>query len=270
MDPTTGARIAESAEPRPADIPPRPARRVGFLPFVSFALALAAALLCRAAAGALHGMFFGGVVFAAILVPPLVLSERYLKRQAGIAASVWLGLAAGWLAVLLDVDGTGGLWLRASALLAAFVFALWGLTSLLAAARLGSTGAAALATLIALAWLAWPVWLSPALPGHQSLTDALTRPHPLLTLDTPLLRPWSESWTVRRYFYNDLGNLNQDVQFHPPDGIAPAVILHGLIGAACLILAWTAMFPRRSTPIPAPAQDTSPTASGSSSDSPRP
>jgi hypothetical protein len=215
-------------------------------------------------------MFFGGVVFAALLVPPLVLCERRLRCQATIAASTWLGIALGWSAVLLDVNGTSGLWLRASILLAAFVFALWGLTALLAAARLGPTGAPALATLIALAWLVWPVWLSPALPGHQALTDALTRPHPLLTLDTPLLRPWSESWTVRRYFYNDLGNLNQDVQFHPPEGIAPAVILHVLIGAACLILARTAMFPRCSTAAPPPGGETTPTASGSSSGSPRP
>jgi hypothetical protein len=214
-------------------------------------------------------MFFGGVVFAAILVPPMVLSDRRLKWQALVAASAWLGLAIGWLAVLLDVDGTAGLWLRASVLLTAFVVALWGLTALLSAARLGPTGAAALATLVALAWLAWPVWLSPALPGHQSLTDALTRPHPLLTLDTPLLRPWSESWTVRRFFYNDLGNLNQDVQYHPPEGIAQAVALHLLVGAACLVLAWTAMLPRCSTPVPAPGPEESATASGSSSGSPR-
>lgn len=252
--------MTESHQPNlpPAHVWGRVFVRLFLLPATAFALGLASTLLCRAAADALHGMFFGGVVFAALLVPPLVLRERGLRRQAVIAASTWLGIAAGWSAVLLDVTSTAGLWLRASILLASFVLALWGVAALLDHLRLGRTGAAALTTLLALAWLAWPVWLSPALPGHQNLTDALTRPHPLLTLDTPLLKPWSESWTVRRLFYNDLGNLNQDVQYHPPDGIAPAVTLHLLVGVACLVGACTATFRRCSRGVFAPGRESLP------------
>lgn len=229
-------RMGESTTSPPTDIPTARARVIGIylFPTAAFCLALAATLLCRAASGSLHGMFFGGITFAAILAPPLVLAERPLGRQALVAGCMWFGTTLAWTAVPLDVNGTAGLWWRASLLLATFILALWGVAALLGRLRLGHTGAAAVATLLALAWLAWPVWLSPALPGHQRLTDALTRPHPLLTLDTPLLSPWAESWTVRPYFYGRLGNLNQDVQYHPPAGVGPALFLHATVGILCL------------------------------------
>lgn len=232
-------RVREAAGPPGTETATPPARRGlrYLLPCLTFALALAAALLCRAAAGPHRGTFFGGTAFAALLVPPLVLIESSFRRQALVTGAVVIGVAVGWLVSVFAGDVSPGPFAQAGALLAAFALALWGLAALLARLRIASPLASALVTLLALAWLAWPVWLSPALPGRDRLADALTSAHPLLALDA-LLLPWEDSWATRQLFYFRLGNLNQDVRYNLPPHAAAAVVVHAALGAVALTGAW--------------------------------
>ena len=200
-------------------------------PTIALALGTVAGLSCWWAAGATCGLFFGGLAFSALLVPPLVSAEARWAQQISVALSTALGTSLAWLsATVSSRDLTAAHWLRCTLLLACFAAALAGLTALLRRAHLNPTAAAAIVVLLALLWLTWPIWLSPALAGREELVGWLTPAHPILAADSALtgLGP---AWTERRLMYTKLSILNQDVAYGLPETIAWSVLLHTLTGA---------------------------------------
>jgi hypothetical protein len=212
----------------------RSALRVG-LP--SLLLSAFATIACYVALGPTTGFFFGAVVVATLLTPPLVLSETLPARQLLVAWSVAHGVAAACLFAIPDPAVTFGDWLRGYLVLIAYVAALSGLGALLVRLRVAPLFASALVVVVALAWLAWPVWLSPWVAGRPRLVGALTACHPLLALDG-VLRHLGTPWSERPLMYNNLSILNQDVAYELPRTVWQAVALHAGIGAACLFLAY--------------------------------
>ena len=189
------------------------------------------------ATGATTGCFFGGVVVATLLTPPLVLAETTRSRQLMCAAAVVDGIGIAWLFAVAHPSISIVDWLQSYVVLIAFTFALTGLALLLCRRlRFSVFPASALVVALSLAWLSFPVWLSPHLAGRPRLVGALTVAHPLLTLDG-VFRALGAPWTERHFMYNYLSVLNQDVPYELPRTILPAVLLHGLIGCAALLLA---------------------------------
>ncbi len=196
-----------------------------------------------AATGPTAGFFFAGVVVATLLTPPLVLAEDTRLGQLLCAGSIVGGVAVVWLLAPGEPSITLSHWLRADVVLVGYGFALWGVASLLRRLismtpgnlTFSATIAQAMTMAVALAWLAWPVWLSPWLAGRERLVGLLAAPHPLLSLDA-VLRASGPPWSERYFMYNFLTVLNQDVAYELPRGVAPAVLLHGVIGAIALLL----------------------------------
>ena len=219
-----------------------PARAGALLPTVLPALCLSifAAALCRAVADVSLGLFFGGVAFATLLVPPLTSAESTLPRRALVAALVSLGVALTWLTALGDLLYFTQ-WLACSAVLAAYAFALAGLCGMLISARFNSVVAAGSVTILALLWLTWPVWLSAALlrPAGESLAAWLVPAHPLFATNGVLSH--FDSWDRFPLAYRQLTVLNQDVFYAMPATVIWAGLLHGAVavvafGASRLLL----------------------------------
>jgi hypothetical protein len=195
------------------------------------------ALLCLRATGSTAGLFFGGVAFATLIVPPLT-----TRRQPFVAAMAALfGTSAVWLVVAMSDPGvTAGHWASATLVLAGYVIALAGMSAALQRLRLPFPLPAALTTLLFALWLSWPIWLSPHLAGRDALVGRLVVAHPLMAIDgavstgnTALGPPWTE----RPLMYNELSILSQDVAYSLPATVAWAVLLHAAIGAAGWTLA---------------------------------
>jgi hypothetical protein len=193
-------------------------------------------LLAYAATGATLGLFFAGVVVATLLTPPLVLTESTRLGQLLCAAAIVDGIAVAWLIALAHPSIGLVDWFRAYVVLAGYALALWGLTALIRRLRLSVPLSAAAVTTLALCWLSWPVWLSPWIAGRERLVGLLTGAHPLLALDS-VFRELGAPWSERYYMYNVLSVLNQDVAYELPGSVLPAVLLHGLVGGAALLLA---------------------------------
>ena len=213
--------------------------RRAFLQTVLPPLLLAA--LCTAVAyvatGPTAGFFFAGIVLATLLTPPLVVAETLRLRQLLCAASIVDGVGVVWLIALAHPLITFGDWFSSYVLLASYVLALWGLVALLRRLRLGEAGASALVTTLALMWISAPVWSSPWIAGRERLVGWFTPPHPLLALDS-VFRALGPPWSERYYMYNLLSVLNQDVAYELPRGVWTAVLVHGAIGAAGLLIGW--------------------------------
>src|SRR5687768_3391206 len=91
-------------------------------PIAGFVLAVLMTALCRAAAGVSLGLFFGGVVFATLIVPPLVAGERSLARRLWIPLAVTVGIALVWLTALGQSFRLAQ-WLACGVALLAYAFA---------------------------------------------------------------------------------------------------------------------------------------------------
>src|SRR5688572_5538971 len=144
----------------------------------SLALGMVAAVLCRGCAGISLGLFFGGVAFATLIVPPLVAGEEHVVRRWLVPVGVSVGTAAVWLTALGELL-TFGQWLACCVALVAYAAALCGITSFLLAARFNAVLAAGVVTVAALLWLTWPVWLSPQLlrPSGDAIVSWLVPAH---------------------------------------------------------------------------------------------
>jgi hypothetical protein len=237
-----GAFAMTSAEPNQsnASIPARsqPGSTSRILPTVTgLLLGVVAGGLCWWAAGPSLGLFLGGVLLSAILIPSLVAAESKLKQQLASTIGVVTGIAAVWLVATLAPHPPGQPlpslleWLECTAVLTTFALALGGMTATLVHVKLNPSLASFLTLLVAAAWLAWPVWLSPALPGHDDLVHALAIPHPLVAINSVL--PQMGLWTQQPLAYH-LTTLNHDVALPMPGGIGWTVGVHGLIGAALI------------------------------------
>jgi hypothetical protein len=216
---------------------------------------------CFAALGTKLGLFFGGIIFAALLVPPLVLAQERLVDRLMIAAAICDGIAIVWLIALFDGTIKLRQFLSCYVLLAAWCAALLGATMLIAgiasqfhlARRDYTSGprcnhrglngsaivAAAIATFIALSWLTSPIWFAAHLSHANSsfYISWFVPPHPLLAINGILanLGVWSEKPIAYAY----LLNLGQDVPYTLPHSIWPCATVHLLIGAAGMCIGST-------------------------------
>jgi hypothetical protein len=206
--------------------------------WIGFALGVSVEAVLLALCGATLGLFFGGVVAAALLVPPMCLSEdRWLDRLI-VAAAVNDGIAAVWLVpAIASPQVTFIQWLLCYLVLLSWCAALAGIAGLCARLIRHLAPAAATVTLLALAWLSWPVWLAPhlaAVSGGRAV-GWLVPAHPLFAVNRVLLH--LGVWTERPIAYTHLMRLGQDVPYELPSGIVPAMVVHLSIGAVALLLA---------------------------------
>jgi hypothetical protein len=147
--------------------------------------------------------------------------------------AVFLGTALVWGANLWAADISVFEWLRCCLVLATYIFALAGVTSLLAAVGIPRSPAAAITILIGLLWLSWPVWLSPWLT--QAMADWLVPANPIFAVNATLQH--LGTWDRAPLAYRTLSTLNQDVPYRLPGSIVPACAVHAVIGGGCLWLA---------------------------------
>src|SRR6266496_6667683 len=156
---------------------------------VPFAIATLAAAFFAVAVGPALGLYFGGMVVAALIIPPLVARHEKPFDAFIAAGSVIDGVGVVWLIVAIFAHTTLLQWLLAYGVLAACGLTLFSLTMLLRAAT-GITASAAIAVIIALAWLASPIWCPPALVAR------LASVHPLLSLNRVFIE--QGVWTQQR------------------------------------------------------------------------
>jgi len=199
---------------------------------VCFLFGIVAGVASYLAAGASLGLLFGPVLLATLFTPPLVLAR---SLSGGILE--WLAIVVGVCAVWIL---TGGLlvreWAACTLVLAAYLLALAGVAILLARWRVSPVLASAITVVLGLAWLTWPIWLIRALSGSggEKLVGWLAAAHPLLAINGVVLNRFDE-WDRYRLAYQQLTTLNQDVFYHLPRSVIPAIALHGIIGVVC----WT-------------------------------
>jgi hypothetical protein len=160
----------------------------------------------------------------------LVLAEKHHGRWIAMACVV-IGTATVLAFSTASIDVTASEWLRCVMVLGTYAFALTGFTTLLAAARFPGPIAAGITIFLFLAWLTWPVWLS--LWMTQRMADWLTPANPLLAINGVVKH--LGAWDRAPIAYRSLTVLNQDVPYHLPTSIIPAVLLHLVIGAPGMI-----------------------------------
>lgn len=201
-----------------------------FLP--AFLISIAAGAWCRGAVGPTLGLFLGSLLMTSLIAPPLALA-RGIRKSWVPACGVFLGMALVWAASLSAADVTVFEWLRCCLVLATFIVGLAGMTTLLSALGMPRSPAAAVTILLSLLWLSWPVWLSPWLT--QPVADWLVPANPIFAINAALQH--LGTWDRAPLAYRALTVLNQDVPYRLPATIAPACILHSIVGAGCLSLA---------------------------------
>jgi hypothetical protein len=225
------AAFDQIVDPSEHTIPIRAALLTAVAPLL---FGLVAGIVCYLAVGATTGLFFGGVVMAALVVPPLTMTHADGARQAIVVASAVDGIAVAWLFAVADPSVSLLDFIRAYLLLAAWGVALWGVAVALTRVRVAPLFASAITVVLALAWLAWPIWLSPWLAGRETLVAWLVAAHPLFGLDGAL-RHLGPPWTEHHYMYTQLSVLNQDVFYSLPGGVGGATLLHAGVGLLGLL-----------------------------------
>ena len=193
---------------------------------VAFALAALATAWCWWLVGAGLALFLGAILLSALYLPPIALAQTGASRWAAPGAAA-AGIAIIYLLSLTQADITAAEWLRCSLVCLAFSFALCGFATILTLLRLSAPTAALFTVIFALAWLTWPVWMSPWLT--QTKVDWLVPAHPLLGVNGVLQH--LGSWDRAPIAYRHLTILNQDIPYHLPRSIIPAVVVHVAIGA---------------------------------------
>ena len=228
----------------PNDAPPSPAAASETSPVLTWLLAalpalvlgIASGFLCWAVAGVSLGLFFGGVAFATMLVPPLTAGEPSTRRRILVPLAASAGVALVWLTALGDLLRPTQ-WLACSTALLAYAFALGGTCAILIAIRVAPLIAAAVVTVTGMLWLTWPVWLSAVLtgPAGGTLAGWLVPAHPLFAING-VLRHF-DTWDRYPLAYSRLTVLNQDVFYALPSGVVWAGLVHGLVATAGFALA---------------------------------
>jgi hypothetical protein len=192
---------------------------------IAFAIVFLATAWCWWATGVGLGLFLGAVLLAALYVPSLCIAGGPEHTWTILCALV-LGICTGWAMAMPWADVTIFEFVRCCLVCGAFIWAMTGVGSLLQRATLPPHLAAALSSALALLWLTWPVWLSHALT--QQIVNALVFVHPLLAINGVLLH--LGTWDRAPIAYRQLTILNQDIPYHLPHSIFPAVAVHGVIG----------------------------------------
>lgn len=197
----------------------------------SLVLSIGATLWCWWGAGAGLGLLLAAPMLATLYFPLLVAAERGRDRIASTTGAI-LGIAIVWAIATNSMDVSLGQWLRCTLVLAAVVIALSGIVTLLTMLPITWPVAALLTTLVSLLWLTWPVWLSHVLT--QQRVDLLVPAHPLLAINGVVAH--LGSWDRMPIAYRSLTVLNQDIPYHLPRSVWPAVLAHLAIGTPGLIL----------------------------------
>src|SRR5450432_1723305 len=104
---------------------------VVWIAWAAILLGIVAESACYFAVGATLGLFFGGIIFAALLVPPLVLAEERLVDRVMIAAGICDGVAIVWLMPMIQGTITPRQFLFCYVLLAAWCAALLGMAAMI-------------------------------------------------------------------------------------------------------------------------------------------
>jgi hypothetical protein len=233
---------------------------IPMIAWTAMGIAIIAESACYAAVGATLGLFFGGIIFAALLVPPLVLAEERLVDRLLIAAAVCDGIAIVWLITIGTI--TLKQFLFCYILLAAWCAAMMGTATIISGILCGfhlagreytpgtprcnhrglngrAIVAAAIVTVIALMWITSPIWFASHLSHSNSdfYISWFAPPHPLLAINGILanLGIWSE----RPIAYAYLLNLGQDVPYTLPRSVWPCAGFHLLIGTLGAIIGCT-------------------------------
>jgi hypothetical protein len=198
--------------------------------FIPTLLSLAAAWLCHRATGPTLGLFFGPILLATFLVPPLVMAWADSPLDLTLAiAGVVVGVLPVWVG---DPRATVGDVLACLLVLLSYAVALAGIALALSrVARVPAALASFVTMLLGLAWLTWPVWLSPWLAGKDTLVAWLGPVNPLLAVNSTLKH--MGLWDERPLAYR-LTALVRDVTYAPPKGVRQAVLLHLLVGGVLL------------------------------------
>jgi hypothetical protein len=215
----------------------RPATAAATTLLTAAGLSFVAALLCYRATGPTLGLFFGPILLATFLVPPLVVAHDDSPIEQALAlGGVILGVLPVWLyAALANVPAeqphaTLGDVAHCVLALAAYALALAGLAAALARIPLMPPALASfLVMLLGTAWLTWPVWLSAWLPGKDAFVAWLGPLNPLLAVNAHLKH--MGLWDEQRLAYR-LTALVRDVIYAPPAGVWRSVVVHLLGGAA--------------------------------------
>jgi hypothetical protein len=206
-----------------------------FIACFAFFIQFIASLLCRAVAGISLGLFFGGVAFATLLVPPLTAREASIAKRVLVPILVTGGTAVVWLTAWGDLLSLPQ-WLACCATLLTYSLALGGICSLLLTFRFHPAIAGATVTMLGLLWLTWPVWLSAVL--LRSSGDAwiawLVPAHPLFAINGALAH--FDTWDRNPLAYTRLTVLNQDVFYALPHSVGWSVFAHGVLGAITFTL----------------------------------
>jgi len=198
---------------------------------LAFFVGVGGAAMCCWVAGPSLGLFIGGVMLAAIVVPPLALKKASWKSRffAVVAAVDGIGLV--WLTAMFQGQIQLFEWVWCFLVLAAFAFAIAGLAWCCASAGIHPIVSSAIAMVIALGWLAWPVWFSPH-PVGSGLSDRAISVHPLFAINAAV--PHLGIWTEQGLMYR-LTNLGQDVPYVLPPPYY-SIVTHAMI-AGLLIAA---------------------------------
>jgi hypothetical protein len=193
-----------------------------------FVIGVVATSACLVAAGTSLGLYFGGMVIAALTIPALsVRHERVL--EASIAAGGAIdGVGIVWLVAVLFSATTLGQWLPAFFLLVASGLACFALVMFLRAI-FGSTASSAIVVIVAFAWLSVPIWLRATAAAHLSVI------HPLMALNRVFIE--QGVWTQQRLMYQ-LTSLGQDVPYSLPASIFPCVFAHAFMAVSLGWPAW--------------------------------
>jgi hypothetical protein len=212
----------------------------------SLLISAAAAIWCCSATGPSLGLFLGGLLLATLIAPPFAVWDKPSRIWLPILG-ITLGIALVWATSLHPADVTTWEWLRCCLVLATFVLALAGIATLLVTIRIPPSPAAGLTILLGLLWLTWPVWLSPWLT--QPMADWLVPANPVFAVNATLRH--LGTWDRAPLAYRALSTLNQDVPYRLPGSIAPACILHALVGFPTIFYS-TRTLHRRPRPSSAP------------------
>jgi hypothetical protein len=200
---------------------------------IAFLVSVAASSWCWWLAGPGLALFLGGILLSAFYLPAIALAQHGAARWT-IPCAATVGVATINLLSLWQVDITTAEWLRCTLVVLAFSFALCGVGTGLMRLQISAPLAGTFTTIVALAWLTWPVWLSPWLT--QDLVNCLVPAHPLLGVNGLLQH--LGSWDRAPIAYRQLTILNQDIPYHLPRSIIPAVVVHGAVGLLVFALPW--------------------------------
>jgi hypothetical protein len=235
--------MSESAEPQ---LSAQVNRRFGLPTTAWLALALAGGMQTLACVliGVNAGLFFAGIVLAALIVPPMCLTVTRLQDRAMIAWAANDGIGLVWFVAVFASPLTLEQWFRCYVVLFAWTTVLMGMAILaqvcvarlipLASQKINGSIVVppAVVVLIALAWVSCPVWLARIMPAHPNLTHWIVWIHPLMACNSVVHE--FGLWMERPIAYRYLLTLGQDVSAGLPQSVLPSFAFHFVLGIAAL------------------------------------